>query len=374
MRILFSTWDYHPSAAGGAEKQARLQAEELVRRGHAVEVMCPRTAGHKRGYETGGVRVHRLFRIERRPFQRLTYLVAMSWFLLRNLRRFDLVHVHLANLQADVVVAFCRLLGRPSYVKLASGGYSGEIGRLGRAARFTRWYGLRHATRVQALSEELEAELRGIGVTGDRVVRIPNGMDFAGYDAADDALRRSRRTELGLPRDKQLVLFVGRFSRYKGVEDLLAAWRRLERDDAVLVMVGATETTDDPIHEIPRDRGVITRGWQADVRPYLQAADIFVSPSHADGMSNALLEAMASGLAIVATSVGAAEEMLAAGTAGLLAPPQAPDRLVEAIGALLDDPRRRRALGEAARAEVQRYALPRIVGRIEDVYGQIAGR
>jgi glycosyltransferase involved in cell wall biosynthesis len=374
MRILFSTWDYHPSAAGGAEKQARLQAEELVRRGHVVEVMCPRTAGYERGYTTGGVRVHRLFRIERRPFQRVTYLLAMSWFLLRNLRRFDVVHVHLANLQADVVVAFCRLLGRPSYVKLASGGYSGEIGRLRRTARLTRWYGLRHATRVQALSAELELELGSIGVPSGKVVRIPNGMDFDGYEAAGDAVRRSRRAELGLPVDKQIVLFIGRFSRYKGVEDLLGAWRRLGRDDAVLVMVGATEVTDDPIGEIPADGSVITRGWQTDVRPYLQAADVFVSPSHADGMSNALLEAMASGLAIVATSVGAAEEMLAGGAAGVLAPPQAPDRLADAIRELLDDPARRRAVADAARTEVQRYALPRIVGQIEDAYGQIAAR
>src|SRR5436190_21166955 len=76
LRIVFFTWNYFPAPAGGAERQARLQAEELVRRGHEVTVACPRTTG-KRSESIGGVRVRRLLWTDRRHLQRLGYLVAL---------------------------------------------------------------------------------------------------------------------------------------------------------------------------------------------------------------------------------------------------------------------------------------------------------
>ena len=134
MRVLFCALEYPPSPTGGAERQAQLQAEELQRRGHVVEVVCQRTAGTRSG-PVNGVRVHRLPRIDRRFFRTLSYLAALGVFLLSRLRRFDLVHVHLANAQADVAVAVARLAGRGSYLKLAAGGPLGEIGRFHRVAR-----------------------------------------------------------------------------------------------------------------------------------------------------------------------------------------------------------------------------------------------
>src|SRR5947208_13361587 len=175
LRIVFFTWNYFPAPAGGAERQARLQAEELVRRGHEVTVVCPRTSG-ERSEIIGGVRVHRLPWIDRRPLQRLLYLAALLVFFSRNARRFDVVHIHLANLQADVIVPLARLFRRPVYIKVACGGSEGEVTRLAKVARLTRWVGLRHAAHVQALSQEIGAELISIGVRPERIVRIPNGL------------------------------------------------------------------------------------------------------------------------------------------------------------------------------------------------------
>src|SRR5438067_7730529 len=88
LRIVFFTWNYFPAPAGGAERQARLQAEELIRRGHEVTVVCPRTTGERREI-IAGVRVHRLPWIDRRPVRRLAYLVGLVAFFCRNARRFD---------------------------------------------------------------------------------------------------------------------------------------------------------------------------------------------------------------------------------------------------------------------------------------------
>ncbi len=177
LRILFCTLAYHPVAAGGAERQARLQAEELVRRGYPVTVVCPAVPGFKSGM-VDGVRVVRLPIIPRRPFRTISYMVVLAAFLLLRIRRFEVVHVHLANLQADVAVVMGALLRRPVYVKVAAGGPLGEVGRFRRVSPITRYTGLRRATRVQAISAEIERDLLGIGVRRSRIIRNPNGIDF----------------------------------------------------------------------------------------------------------------------------------------------------------------------------------------------------
>src|SRR5205814_786993 len=138
-------------------------------------------------------------------------------------RRFDLVHVHLANLQADVVALAARVSGRPVYVKIACGGSIGEISRMSRAAILTRRIGLRRAAVVQALSEEIRGELVAIGVDEARIVRLPNGLDRTRFRPSARAERAELRRRLGLP-DGVLVMFAGRFAAYKGIDDLLSAW------------------------------------------------------------------------------------------------------------------------------------------------------
>jgi glycosyltransferase involved in cell wall biosynthesis len=370
LRIVFFCWSYFPAPAGGAERQARLQAEELTGRGHVVEVVCPRVDGHRSG-DVGGVRVHRLWRLERRHLQRITYLLSILFFGLRHLRRFDVVHVHLANLQADVVVPLARLLGRPTYVKVACGGAAGEVHRLARVARVTRWVGLRSATAVQALSSEIVAELGAIDVRPDRVVAIPNGFQASEFVPAAAPERRAARHDLGLPEEDTIVLYVGRFAAYKGLHDLVAVWPRVRRPNHTLVLVGAgpTDRSIAPIEEAP---GLVVRDWTNDVLPYLRAADVFVYPSYADGMSNALLEAMACGLACVASRSGAAASMVADGESGLLFDAGDRDALASALSSLCDDANRRARIGAAAHLASKRFDIANVVDEIEQQYRRLA--
>jgi glycosyltransferase involved in cell wall biosynthesis len=367
MRILFCTLDYAPSAAGGAERQARLQAEGLARRGHEIEVVCPRVAGHRSG-PVNGVQVHRLPRLPGFPLRPLSYLFLLCVFLMARLRRFDLVHVHLANLQADVAVVAAEAAGRPSYLKVAAGGPLGEIGRLRRVARITRFHGLRNATIVQAISDEIARDLVGIGVTAGRIVRIPNGVDVPDR-TSDAATRAAAREHLDLPADGVVVLFTGRMEVDKGVEDLIALWRAGSPiPDGQLLLVGS-QGLKHPVALDQLPTGVVHRSWTTEVAAYLRAADIFVLPSYAEGMSNALLEAMASGLPVVASRVGAAAEMISDGETGLLVAPGDLPGLATALGALATDPGRRERIGTAARESVTaRYGIDAIVTQIEAAY------
>jgi glycosyltransferase involved in cell wall biosynthesis len=367
LKVLFCTLAYHPSEAGGAEHQARLQAEELVRRGHEVTVVCARTDKARSGV-INGVEVVRLPRIQQKGFRTFSYLPLLAGYLYKNLSRFDLVHVHLANLQADIAVAVARLKRKPSYLKLAAGGERGEIGRMSKIAFVTRLFGIRHATRVQAISEEIAGDLRRIGVRAERIRRIPNGLDTCTYSPPTPEQRSAARRELGLPKDELLVLYMGRFAGYKGTLDLLKAWECARRPASSLVLVGGY-TTNDAVPTLASRDGLIVRQWTHKPWMYYQAADVFVLPSHVEGMSNALLEASASGLAVVATCVGAAEEVVTHGESGLLMEPGDEAGLGCALLSLLDDPCLRARLGAVAAEKVRReYAIEYVVDRIEQEY------
>jgi glycosyltransferase involved in cell wall biosynthesis len=288
-RILFCTLGYEPGPVGGAERQARLQAEELVRRGHRVDVVTPLARGTRSG-QINGVFVRRLPRIDRRPLRTLTYLPALGMWLVANASRYDLIHVHLANLQVDVAGLICRAFDVPLYVKLAAGGPRGEIARMRPIAWSTRYIGLRTARRVQATSDEIEREVLGLGIESSRVVRIPNGLPEGVYEPASSEQRAALRAELALPTDQVLVLYAGRFAGYKGVLDLTAAWLDPPVGRATLVLVGEP-ALDDPV-PIPPAPHTIVRPWTREVAKYLQACDIYVHPSHADGMPNVVLVEM----------------------------------------------------------------------------------
>src|SRR5262245_66583991 len=92
LRVLYCTWGYSDQGLGGAEKQAQLQAESLVKRGHKIEIVCPRWHGAKQEW-VNGIPVRRLPFVNRRPLKTATYLASLFTFLLRNLLRYDLVHV-----------------------------------------------------------------------------------------------------------------------------------------------------------------------------------------------------------------------------------------------------------------------------------------
>jgi glycosyltransferase involved in cell wall biosynthesis len=370
LRLLFFTWNYFPAPAGGAERQARLQAEELVRRGHHVTVACPRTKGFESGM-IGGVRVRRLFRIARRPFGRISYLLAMLAFFARNGRHFDLVHIHLANFQADVIVPLARLLRRPIYVKVACGGSEGEITRLASVARLTRWVGLRHATRVQALSHEIADELIAIGVRPDRIRRLPNGLEPSRFMPASHQEKTRLRDGLGLRMADVIVVFAGRFAQYKGLDDLLTVWRSRKRPNATLVLVGSADTHKS-VGAIASGSNVLVRGWTNSIADYLRAADIFVYPSYSDGMSNAVMEALSAGLAVAASRSGATTEVIEDGINGLLFDAGDREQLDSRLSTLIGDALLRRRLGRAAASASTRFAITSVVDRLERIYAEMA--
>jgi glycosyltransferase involved in cell wall biosynthesis len=199
---------------------------------------------------------------------------------------------------------------------------------------------------------------------------VPNGIDVEALRETPYEERFQAREHLDIPA-APLVVCVGRLSRQKGQDVLLEAW------DAVLKRVPSAQLIfvgEGPEGEQLRARaspGVLFAGHRDDVMTWLAAADVVALPSRWEGMSFAMLEAMACGRSLVATDVPGAREALGEGS-GAIVPPERPLALADALVERLLDPRKTAAEGRAGRLRVERnYNLATTARAIAELYQEL---
>lgn len=232
-------------------------------------------------------------------------------------------------------------------------------------------YCLRGLTaRVIAVGENVADVYRPL--LGERALDvIPNAVS-AGL-RIDAQKRKAIRTELMGNSDRTLAIAVGRLQLQKGYRDMLSAFAQVHElhPRAFLIIVGVGSLLDS-LTEYCQSLGISDHvrflGARGDVPELLAAADVFVNSSHWEGLSIAMLEAMAAGLPVVATAVGDAEILLSTG-GGLLAEAQNPDAFARALTGMLDDPEKMCAMGRTARDYVERnYSAEAWLDKLMDCY------
>lgn len=236
----------------------------------------------------------------------------------------------------------------------------------------------RRYDRIVAPSQAiLDAVCRTEGARTASMRCIPNGVDTERFAPADETQRRELRQTLGLPDEALLVGCVASLTAVKRHVDLLTAFAQVLRvlPNAHLLLVGNGPLKDAITAQAatPELAGhVHLLGQRPDVQHVLQALDLFVLPSETEGLSNAILEAQACGLPVIATAVGGNPELVDA-QCGALVPPGAPDQLADALLNLLHDAGQRAALGQNARARILRdYSLDSMVHAYESLYRELA--
>ena len=240
-----------------------------------------------------------------------------------------------------------------------------------------RWLNHRFDTVVAPSIDILDNLAEQESLDRRRTLWIPNGVDTTAFRPPTAGERVRARRALGLDGHELVLGCVARLAPVKCHHDLVAAFAVLhqQRPDARLLLIG-----DGPLRgEIKRQVEaaglgdvVLLLGDREDIDAVLPAMDIAVLSSSSEGMSNALLEAMACGLPVIATAVGANPQLVGDGVNGLLSPPCAPDLLARSMIALATSPARCRAMGAASRLRVEtEHSLSRMVDAYDRMYQQL---
>ena len=228
----------------------------------------------------------------------------------------------------------------------------------------------RLARRIFSVSHDLRRHMVAEGFPASRIEVVHNGIE-PGTDAAGD--REAVRACLDVPASALVLITVARLDPVKDLGTLLRAVRHASKavPDLVLAVVGDGPERDALERAAAAvDLGTTVRflGHRDNARWWLAGADIYVNSSISEGISLTILEAMAAGLPVVATSVGGTPEVVD-GSCGLLVPARDPDRLAEALVALGGDRGLRLRLGAAARSRVlASFSLDRMVDTYRRAY------
>jgi glycosyltransferase involved in cell wall biosynthesis len=257
------------------------------------------------------------------------------------------LHAHCAYPDGVGVGLAARVLGLP-YVITAHGSDINVYAQYSRLAWQIRW-ALGGAAAVIAVSRSLHAKItRLLGAAADRTPL--HQIACAGFNPAVffPGDRAEARRELGVLPQGRVVIFVGQLVTIKAVDRLVEAWRLLAADGRArpedrLILVGEGPTRDALERQVAdaslADRVTFAGAYpQATVARWLRGADVLCLPSHNEGTPNVIVEALASGVPVVASDVGGIPDMIEPGVSGLLVPPGDAPALAGALAAALARP------------------------------------
>jgi glycosyltransferase involved in cell wall biosynthesis len=223
----------------------------------------------------------------------------------------------------------------------------------------------------QAVARDTQAR---DGYDLSRIVVIPNGLDFSRFDAVHRC-RDEMRNKLGLSKSEVAIAIVANLIPYKGHLELIEAFSRVGHDKSRLrlFLIGRDDGVGQDLMDTARRLGVADRidlmGQRSDVSLLLSAMDIGVLASHEEGFSNALLEKLAAGLAVVATAVGGNPEALEGMPDCVLVKPEDPEDLSQGLASLISRLAATAAGRETRRRLVrERYSVDAMVDAYERLY------
>ena len=354
-------------AVGGAEKLVARLVVQLQRGKYNPIVCCLLDGPLRREIEAGGVRVLTLNNSRRG----IIFLPLFFWdiataliklLLLVRREKIHIIHAHLPD---------CAILG-------------GIVGKLSGAKVVATYHGLgilpsnrnqldprnllrlmfyrlaaRMCDRSIAVSEPVSVMLRDVVRTEPRrIAVIANGADVAEYEKPVD--HNAVRRQLELSSTNAIVICVGRLVHNKGHRFLIQSMRDVVRSHphATLLLVGdgpAKSELTRLVFDLKLEVHVRILGERSDVRELLAISHVFVLPSFAEGISIALLEAMAAGMPVVATAVAGNEEVVIDKETGLLVPARDSTRLARALCDVLADPGRAKRMGALGKLRVKSH-------------------
>lgn len=387
-------------------------ARRSAERGHDVTVIERQWEGLSPVSEHDGVRFRRLpletgsdEPWEQVPYEMVSNVTGLGTLLVdrvnfalkayRLLRtmEYDVIHVYLP-FAANVLVTLSRQLRRRMV-------YTAQLGELRLNALTTTddesdldsppfleyfspdIYLARRVAYTTVLNPTVQRIFSDQGVRNDRLVHIPNGVDVQQFEAISemDCERVRDQYELG---DRPVVFFAGTIMPRKGVAEFVEAAAAVVNgghDDVEFVIAGETDLDDDYLRKV---RGIIDEAGiggnvtftgylnDDDLLPMYQTASVFVLPSFEEGFGMVVSEAMAAGTPPVASRISGIDQQINDGTTGLMVEPGDSDALARALNELLEDPEKRRTMGDRSRERARRFSWETVTDEYIDIYERIS--
>lgn len=368
---------------GGAERQVARLAEKFIEKGGDVTLLAGQWQwGEPRHEIINHIPVHRIFSFwgmfnlkGLRKFGYYAYLFNLFIYLFVHRKSYQIIHSHSAMPSAFVAALAGRFFGKKTLARpMASGQPWGDISRMVNQSSVygSRWM-LKQFPYIDcmiALNQEVIQELESIGVARHKIVQMPNGVVTTGI---------TPKTTYQLTDNQVNLVFVGRLDSQKGIETLLNALKQvIEAEPSFQWQLRILGKGDLRAHlelqvkQLALINQVQFLGQVPDVFSILYQSDLFILPSRAEGMSNALLEGMTVGLPCIASNIPANAQVIQHNQNGLLFTVDDVDNLTQTIICLAKDQSLREHLGrEATRTIIQHYSIDHIAERFMAIYQKL---
>jgi N-acetyl-alpha-D-glucosaminyl L-malate synthase BshA len=363
---------------GGSGAVATELGMELAKRGHEVHFISyaqPFRLPHfMEGVYFHEVEVARYPLFEYPPYS-LALAASMHEVAIR--RELDLLHVHYAIPHATSALLAKQMLAGERELKIITTLHGTDITLVGQERSFweiTR-YSIAQSDGITAVSEYLKHEtVENFRVPAEAIEVIPNFVDPAHYDPERYPCVR----DAFLAKDEKLIVHISNFRPVKRLRDVIRTFAGIVREvPSRLVLIGDGPERSAAVEEARRlgvENRTVFLGKQDTVAELLGCADLFLLPSESESFGLAALEAMASGVPVVATRVGGLPEVVVDGVTGYLAPVGATEEMAHAAIRILRDPVRAKEMGRAAREiATERFGVDIVVPQYEAYYRRVLG-
>lgn len=363
MKIAIMIPLFPPKWLAGTEIATYNIAKHLARRGHEVHVITALDTGLPKESTEEGIYVHRIF------WQKIRFVGVISFwtkvFLVLRKVNPDIIHAQSIGICIPAFIAK-KLLRKPYVVW----GRGSDVYLPGKFTKSISKLVLKNANTVIALTDDMKREMQNI--CSREVSVIPNGIDLTSFG---DLSRKEARSKLQIKEGEKVILFVGTLRPVKGVRYLIEAMSGVNQDHpkAKLMLVGDGEEREE-LESLVEEFGLnervkfIGRVQNEEIPQYMVASDVLVLPSLSEGFPVTILEAMASGLPIVATKVGGLPEIIKDGENGILVESKSPDEIAEKVLLILGDDGLREKISGNNRGEAKRYSWKSAVDKLEEIY------
>lgn len=368
--------------SGGIQKNSRLLLGELHKRGLATYACVRNYHGLPSTERVDGTSLHRSPVFGRGlAINGILYFASTFLWLIRNRDKYDVIHCQQMFGPTMVAAVASFFIRKPILTRVTTIGELGEVKQI----REMPLSGLRlrlikRVSAWAALTSEMKRELVGLGIEPERIRVISNSTDLPSKRGYEPETKAKLRRELGLDTER-ICIFVGRLSDEKNLDVLIHAWKdvRAKFAGARLLILGAggayrnvERQLRDLVGQLELSEAVQFMGHVERAKDYVLASDVFILPSRTEGMSNALVEALACGAAIVATDIPGNTELCADRENALLVPVGDAVATAAAIEEVLASPKLAERLGKAARRTAEeRLSVDRMVSAYVDAYRSI---